>query len=92
LIIDDISSITPTTKKVIERLKTLCNCRRRTRNQSGEYFFIWNFEKLEVKNLPQARSLLLINQLANNLEVQDREMFWNHIFDQTVKIRLPSRS
>jgi hypothetical protein len=25
----------------------------------------------------------LINQLAN-FEVQDREMFWNHIFDQTV--------
>jgi hypothetical protein len=36
--------------------------------------FIWNFEKLEVKIYAGA-ALLLINQLANNLEVQDREMF-----------------
>jgi hypothetical protein len=34
----------------------------------------------------------LINQLANNLEVQDREMFWNHIFDQTVGNPAPSRN
>jgi hypothetical protein len=45
------------------------------REKSGEHFFIWNFEKLEVKNLPRREAMQLINQLANNLEVQDREMF-----------------
>jgi hypothetical protein len=43
---------------------------------------------LELRNsklkFTRREALLLINQLANNLEVQDREMFWNHIFDQTV--------
>jgi hypothetical protein len=45
--------------------------------------FLFGTSKLEVK-IYKARSAAAINQLANNLEVQDREMFWNHIFDQTV--------
>jgi hypothetical protein len=36
-------------QKVIERLKTLCDRRRRTRNQSGEHFFYLELRKLEVK-------------------------------------------
>jgi hypothetical protein len=39
--------------------------------------------------LPRRDALQLNNQLANNLEVQDRDMFWNHIYDQTVEIRAP---
>jgi hypothetical protein len=48
-LIIDISSITPTTKKVIERLKDTFDRRRCPGNKSGEHLFIWNFEKLEVK-------------------------------------------
>jgi hypothetical protein len=84
LIIDDISSITPTTKKVIERLKdTFVIVAGAREIKAVNTSFIWNFEKLEVKNLQRREAMQLINQLANNLEVQDREMFWNHIFDQT---------
>jgi hypothetical protein len=39
LIIDDISSITPTTKKVIERLKDTFDRRRCQGNKSGEHLF-----------------------------------------------------
>ncbi|NRT13587.1 site-specific integrase [Flavobacterium sp. 14A] len=85
LIIDDITSITPTTKKVIERLKdTFVIVAGAREIKATNTSFIWNFEKLEVKNLPRRDALQLINQLANNLEVQDRDMFWNHIYDQTV--------
>ena len=85
LIIDDISAITPTSKKVIERLKdTFIIVAGAREIKAANTSFIWNFEKLEVKNLPRREALLLINQLAHNLEVQDKEMFWNHIFDQTV--------
>nr|QJS06638.1 recombinase XerC [Flavobacterium sp.] len=85
LIIDDISAITPTSKKVIERLKdTFVIIAGAREVKAVNTSFIWNFEKLEVKNLPRREALQLIVQLSNNLEVQDREMFWNHIFDQTV--------
>jgi hypothetical protein len=52
LIIDDISSITPTTKK-IDRLKDTL-CRRRT-NQSGEHLFYLELRETRSQNLP-ARS------------------------------------
>lgn len=84
LVIDDISGITPTTKKVIERLKdTFVIVAGAREIKAVNTSFIWNFEKLEIKNLQRREAMQLINQLANNLEVQDREMFWNHIFDQT---------
>jgi integrase/recombinase XerD len=84
LIIDDISAITPASKKVIERLKdTFVIVAAAREIKAVNTSFIWNFEKLEVKNLPRRDALQLIVQLANNLEVQDKEMFWNHIYDQT---------
>ena len=85
LIIDEISAITPTSKKVIERLKDAFIIVAGAREiKAVNTSFIWNFEKLELKNLPRREAMQLINQLANNIEVQDREMFWNHIFDQTI--------
>ena len=84
LVIDDISSITPTTKKVIERLKdTFVIVAGAREVKAVNTSFVWNFEKLEVKNLKRNEAMQLIHQLASNLEVQDREMFWTHIFDQT---------
>lgn len=84
LLIDDISRITPQSKKVIERLKdTFVIVAAAREIKAVNTSFIWNFEKLELKNLPRRDALQLIIQLANNLEVQDKEMFYNHIFDQT---------
>lgn len=84
LIIDDITSITPTSKKVIERLKdTFVIVAAAREIKAVNTSFIWNFEKIEVKNLPRRDALKLIVQLTNNLEVSDKEMFWSHIYDQT---------
>lgn len=85
LIIDDITNITPTAKKVIERLKdTFIIVAGAREIKAVNTSFIWNFEKVELKNLNRRESFLLINQLANNLEVQNKELFWSHIYDQTV--------
>lgn len=84
LIIDDITNITPGAKKVLERLKdTFIIVAAAREIKATNTSFIWNFEKIEVKNLSRKESFLLINQLANNLDIQNKELFMNHIFDQT---------
>ena len=85
LIIDDITGITPTAKKVIERLKDCFLIVAGAREvKAVNTSFIWNFEKVELKNLNRKESFQLINQLSNNLDVENKELFWNHIFDQTI--------
>lgn len=84
LVIDDISNITPTGKKAIEKLKDkfiiVAGARFvKTQNTS----FIWNFEKIELKNLNRKYSLQLINQLSSNLEVENIDVYRNHIYEQT---------
>ena len=84
LVIDDITSITPSAKKAIERMKDtfiiVCAAREiKAVNTS----FLWNFERLEIKPLDRKNSLNLINQLSSGLQVENLEIFRNHIFDQT---------
>ncbi len=84
LVIDDISNITPTGKKAIERLKDkfiIVAGAREIKAQNTS--FIWNFEKIEIKNLNRKYSLQLINQLSSNVEVENIEVYRNHIFEQT---------
>jgi len=84
LIIDDITSITPSAKKALERLKDCFIIIAGAREiKAVNTSFIWNFEKVELKNLNRKESFLLINQLSNNLEVENKELFYSHIFDQT---------
>lgn len=84
LIIDDISSITNSAKKVIEKLKDtfiiIAGARTIKANNTS---FIWNFEKVDLKPLNRKFALQLINQLSAGLEVENLEVFRNHIFDQT---------
>lgn len=84
LIIDDISSITNSAKKVIERLKDtfiiIAGAREIKANNTS---FIWNFQKVELKPLNRKFAMQLINQLSSGLEVENLEVFRNHIFDQT---------
>lgn len=84
LLIDDISRITPTGKKIIERLKDhfviICGARQIKANDTS---FLWNFEQLEVKPLPRHFSLILINQLSSGMEIENWELYRNHIFNQT---------
>lgn len=84
LIIDDITRVTPSAKKVIERLKDtfviFAGAREVKANNTS---FIWNFERLDLKELNRKNALQLIQQLSGGLEVENWEVFRNHIFDQT---------
>ncbi len=84
LIIDDITSITPSAKRVLEKLKEtfiLVVGAREIKAQNTS--FLWNFEKVQLDNLKRKDAVLLINQLASNLEVENKEVFINHVYDQT---------
>ena len=84
LIIDDISSITNTAKKVVERLKDtfviIAGAREVKANNTS---FIWNFQRVDLKCLNRKFAMQLIQQLSSGLEVENWEIFRNHIFDQT---------
>jgi len=45
--------------------------------------FLWNFEKLKVDNLSRADAFILIHKLSYDMEVEDYELYRNHIFEQT---------
>jgi hypothetical protein len=84
LLIDDITNITPSAKKALERLKdcfTIVTCAREIKAQNTS--FTWNFEKIDVSPLGRKEAFLLIHQLAHSLEVENKELFFTHIFDQT---------
>ena len=84
LIIDDISNITNSAKKVIERLKDtfviIAGAREIKANNTS---FIWNFERVDLKPLSRKYAINLIHQLSSGLEVENLEVFRNHIYDQT---------
>ena len=84
LVIDNISNITPSGKKVIERFKDhfviICSAREVKIKDTS---FIWNFEKVEIKPLNRHNSMLLINNLSVGMEVENWELYRNHIYTQT---------
>lgn len=85
LIIDDITNVTPTAKKVIERLKdsfVIIAAAREIKAQNTS--FLWNFERLNLENLNRKYSFQFINQIASGLEVENKELFYSHIYDQSV--------
>jgi Phage integrase family len=84
LIIDDITGITPTAKKVIERFKDTFVILASAREIKAENTsFLWNFEKVEIKNLPRKFAIQFINQLGSGLEVENKDVFLQHVFDQS---------
>lgn len=84
LIIDDISRITPNGKKMIERLKDafviICAARAVRANNTS---FIWNFEILKIKELNRNYAMQLIQQLSAGMQVENWELFRNHIYEQS---------
>lgn len=84
LIIDDITRVTPTAKKTIERLASafviITGARAVKANDTS---FIWDFEILKLNPLNRKYSMQLIQQLASGLEVENWELFKNHIYEQT---------
>jgi integrase/recombinase XerD len=84
LLIDNVDRITPKAIKTLENLKDtftiLTSAREVAINKSS---FLWNFERVEIKNLEKKYSLELINKLSYDLDIEDYELFRNHIFEQS---------
>ena len=84
LIIDDITRITPQGRKAIEKLKDVFIIIASARAvKSNDESFIWNFEKLRLKNLDRQQAFEMINRLGSGLEVEDFPATRQHIFDQS---------
>lgn len=84
LVIDNCDKITPRGIKALEELKDhfviLTSAREVAVNKSS---FLWNFETIRIDNLNRQNSLELIHKLAYDIEVEDFELFRNHIWEQS---------
>lgn len=84
LLIDDITTITPTSRRALEKLKDtfiiICAARYVKANDAS---FVWNFEQIRLKNLSRQHSMQMIQSLSSGLEVENTDVFSNHIYEQT---------
>lgn len=84
LVIDNCDKITPKAIKALEMLKDhftiLTSARQIAVNQSS---FLWNFEIVTIENLKRPESLELIQKLSYDLDVEDWDIFRNHIWEQS---------
>lgn len=82
--IDSVDQITPSTVKILEKLKdhfTIITTARAIKLDKSS--FLWNFEKIDLFNLNRSESLELIYRLSYDIEIEDTELFKNHIFEQS---------
>ena len=84
LLIDSLDNITSKAVQTLEFLKDhfiiIAAAREIKIDKSS---FLWNFDILKIQNLPRPVALDLIHRLSYNLQVDDFELFKNHIFEQT---------
>lgn len=84
LIIDDITRVTPSSKKAIEKLSEAFTIIASARNiKANDTAWIWDFEVHKLKPLNRNHAMQLIQQLSGGLEVENWELFRNHIYEQT---------
>jgi len=82
--IKQFDDITKQSLKVIEELKdTFVILTAATEIAVTKAPFFWNFEKFELKNLNRQQSFELIHKLSCDLDIEDYEIFRNHIWLQT---------
>lgn len=83
LVIDNVDRITPKAVSALEQLKDhftiLTSAREIPLNKQS---FLWNFEVVKVDVLSRQHSLELIHKLSYDMEIEDFEMFRNHIYEQ----------
>jgi integrase/recombinase XerD len=84
LLIDSVDRITPKGVKTLEELKDtftiVTSAREVPLNKNS---FLWNFEIIKVKPLERRFALDLINRLSYDLDIEDYELFRNHVYEQT---------
>lgn len=84
LVIDSVDGVTPKGIKALELLKdtfTIITSAREIPLNKGS--FLWNFETVYLKPLPRKDALHLIHKLSYDLDIEDYELFRNHIFEQS---------
>jgi site-specific recombinase XerC len=84
LMIDNVDGITAKGMKAVELLKDhfviITTAREIPVSKAN---FLWNFEKVDVQNLNRSSALELIHRLSYDMEVEDFELYRNHIYDQS---------
>jgi site-specific recombinase XerD len=84
IFIDNVDGITPKAMKAIENLKDhfviITTAREVPINKTS---FIWNFEQIKLEALTRSSSLELIHKLSFDTEIEDMELYRNHIYDQS---------
>lgn len=84
LIIDDVTSITPRSVKILEQLRNhfviVCAARQIPLDKSS---FLTNFQRIELKNLNREYSILLIDKLSSDMmkDIEDYDLYKNHIYE-----------
>jgi hypothetical protein len=84
LLIDSLDNITAKAVQTLEFLKDhfiiIAAAREIKVDKSS---FLWNFDIVKLKNLPRPEALDLIHRLSYNLQIDDLDLFKNHIYEQT---------
>jgi hypothetical protein len=82
--IRNIDNITTSAMRVIETLKDhfviITAAKEIPLNKAS---FLWNFEKIKIGNLSRIHAFELIHKLSYDLDIEDYELYRNHIFEQT---------
>lgn len=84
LAIDRVDNITPKSIQALEELKDhfiiLAGARLVKIDRTS---FLWNFDTIDIKPLSRTHAIELINRLSYDVEVENFELFRNHIWEQT---------
>jgi integrase/recombinase XerD len=84
LLIDNVDAVTPKAAKVLEIFKdhfTIITSAREVSVKRSS--FLWNFDIIRLKELDRDSSMKLIQALSTGIQVQDYNLFRNHIYEQT---------
>jgi GTPase SAR1 family protein len=82
--IKQFDNVTKAALKVLDSLKdTFVILTTATEISITKAPFFWNFEKIELKKLNRLQSFELIHKLSYDIEIEDYEIYRNHIWQQT---------
>ena len=84
LMIESVDGITAKGMKCIELLKDHFTIVTTAREVSiNKTSFLWNFEIIDLQPLPRQEALELIYRLSYDIEIENMEVFRNHIYEQS---------
>ena len=84
LMIENVDGITAKGMKCIEMLKDHFTIITTAREVSiNKTSFLWNFQIIDLEPLPRQDALELIYRLSYDIEIENMEVFRNHIYEQS---------